>query len=255
MIGFLTAYWHQSLPLRLRMWVIWMAITRSGWVLQPQIVIVLQPFTSVLCLVVISWLSARPMHVVEHDLLMTDAPVQYGSCLSALISMAKAVPHLCISRKVFLKHLVNWNTVCGAMQDLPWRNIGLLTILLRFWTSICRCWFDVMFQPRSSMCATRMSLGLMINAGILLASRRRLKFCGSVIALGLTGKSLYAVKWELMKPTRGPSVSLVSETWMFLRMPSLLISGGPILNLLCSAWVCHCHRLLVRCWSGVRVGW
>ena len=37
--------------------------------------------------------------------------------------MAQAIPNLCVSRKVFLKHKVNWNTVCGAMQDLNWRNI------------------------------------------------------------------------------------------------------------------------------------
>ena len=37
--------------------------------------------------------------------------------------MAQAVPNLCVSRKVFLKHQVNWNTVCGSMQDLPWHNI------------------------------------------------------------------------------------------------------------------------------------
>ena len=41
------------------------------------------------------------------------------SSLSAVISMAQAVQNLCVSRKVFLKHQVNWNTVCGAMQDLP----------------------------------------------------------------------------------------------------------------------------------------
>ena len=45
------------------------------------------------------------------------------SSLSAVISTAQAVPNLCVSRKVFLKHQVNWNTVCGAMRDLPWRNI------------------------------------------------------------------------------------------------------------------------------------
>ena len=45
------------------------------------------------------------------------------SSLSAVISMVQAVPNLCVSRNVFLKHQVNWNTVCGAMQDLPWRNI------------------------------------------------------------------------------------------------------------------------------------
>ena len=38
----------------------------SGWIIQPQIVMVLQRLTSYLCLVAISWLSARPMHVVEH---------------------------------------------------------------------------------------------------------------------------------------------------------------------------------------------
>ena len=37
--------------------------------------------------------------------------------------MAQAVPNLCVSRKIFLKHKFNWNTVCGAMRDLPWHNI------------------------------------------------------------------------------------------------------------------------------------
>ena len=40
--------------------------SRSGWVLKPQIVMVLQPLTLQLCLVAISWLSARPMHMAEH---------------------------------------------------------------------------------------------------------------------------------------------------------------------------------------------
>ena len=69
------------------------------------------------------------------DLLMTYVPalIQVAvvapignsdhSSLSAVISMAQAVPNLCVSRKVFLKHQVNWNTVCGAMRDLHWRNI------------------------------------------------------------------------------------------------------------------------------------
>ena len=47
------------------------------------------------------------------------------SSLSAVISMAQAVPNLSVSRKVILKHQDNWNTVCGAIQDLPWRNIWL----------------------------------------------------------------------------------------------------------------------------------
>ena len=39
---------------------------QSGWVLQRLTVMVLRPLTSRLCPVVISWLSARPMHVVEY---------------------------------------------------------------------------------------------------------------------------------------------------------------------------------------------
>ena len=40
----------------------WLGSTTS----QPQIVMVLQPLILQLCLVSISWLLARPMHVVEH---------------------------------------------------------------------------------------------------------------------------------------------------------------------------------------------
>ena len=43
--------------------------------------------------------------------------------LSAVISMAQAVPNLCVSKNIFLKHQVNWKTVCGAMRGPPWRNI------------------------------------------------------------------------------------------------------------------------------------
>ena len=122
--------------------------------------------------------------------------------------------------------------------------------------SICCCWLDVLIQPRSSLCATRISLGLMINAGTLLASSRKLIFGGPVIDLWLTGMSLSTVKWEPMKPTRRPSVSLVPETGMFFWMPSLLINGGPLLSLLCSAWVHHCLRLLeeVVDWCVSRLG-
>ena len=72
------------------------------------------------------------------DLLMTDVPdlVQVAvvapignsdhSSLLAVISMAQAVPNLCVSRKIFLKHQVNWNTLCGAIRELPWRNIWLV---------------------------------------------------------------------------------------------------------------------------------
>ena len=43
----------------------------------------------------------------------------------AVISMTQAVPNLCVSRKLFLKHQVNWNTVLDAIQEPPWHNIYL----------------------------------------------------------------------------------------------------------------------------------
>ena len=88
-----------------------MAIIRSGWVLQSQIVMVLQPltFTTVSgC----DQLVVGPTHARSGtlDLLMTDVPdlvrvsvvAPIGnsdhSSLSAVISMAQAVPNLCVSR-------------------------------------------------------------------------------------------------------------------------------------------------------------
>ena len=73
-----------------------------------------------------------------------------------------------------------------------------------------------MYQPRSSVYVTRIILGSMIYVDVLSTSSRRLIFGGPVIALGLIGKSLFAVKSELMKHTQRLINSLVSETSMFL---------------------------------------
>ena len=172
------------------------------------------------------------------DLLMTDVPdlvrvavvAPIGNSdhcsLSAVISMAQAVPNLCVSRKVFLKHQVNWNTVCGAIRDLPWRNIWLSGKPVE----ILNEHLSLLLGRYSSECVTRIVLGLMINAGTLLASDRRLIFGGPVITLGLTWTCLSSVKRELIKPTRRPSVSLMIETGMFLRMFIPIISGGPLFS-------------------------
>ena len=115
---------------------------------------------------------------------MTDVPGQVRvsvvapignsdhSSLFALISMAQAVPNLCVSMKVFLEHQINWNTVCGAMQDLPWCNIWsadnpvdvlnehLLLLVGRVVpTKIIRVrnkdkpWFDDRYTDKLSRCA------------------------------------------------------------------------------------------------------
>ena len=79
------------------------------------------------------------------DLLMTDVPglervavvAPIGnsdrSCLSAVISISQAVTNLCVSRKVYVKHQVNWNACsCSAIQDRPVVTFGLLTIQYSF---------------------------------------------------------------------------------------------------------------------------
>ena len=78
------------------------------------------------------------------DLLMTDVPdlvwvaavAQIGnsdhSSLSAVISIAQAVPNLCVSRKVFLKHQVNWILYVVQYSNCFGTTFGFLTILLRF---------------------------------------------------------------------------------------------------------------------------
>ena len=40
---------------------------------------------------------------------------------------------MCVSRTVLLKHQVNWNTVCGAIQNLPWRNIWFADNPIEVW--------------------------------------------------------------------------------------------------------------------------
>ena len=163
------------------------------------------------------------------DLLMADGPdlvrvavvAPIGnsdhSSLSAVNSMAQAVPNLCVSKKVFLKHQVNWSTVCGAIHDLPWRNIWLtdnpvevlnehLSLFVRRYvpTKVIRVrnkdnpWFD-------DQC--RHAFGLKQEAHLWWTCDRS------------------RVNWEefvrcqvraSVKPTRRPSVSLVTETGMFL---------------------------------------
>ena len=68
--------------------------------------------------------------------------------------------------------------------------------------STCPCWLEVIDRPRSSVYATRINLGLTINAAVYLDLSMRIIFGGPVIGLGLTGMRLSAAKLELIKPTR-----------------------------------------------------
>ena len=117
------------------LWVTCMAFIRNGWVLLPQTVMVLQPL--LLPVSGFDQLVIGPTHARGGtlDLLMTDVPdlvqvavvaplgISDHSSLSIAILMAQAIPNLCVSKKVLLKHRVNWSTVCDAIGVLPWRSI------------------------------------------------------------------------------------------------------------------------------------
>ena len=111
--------------------------------------------------VAISWLFAQPIL----DLLMTDVPdlicvavvALMGnsdhSSLSAVISMAQAVPNLCVSRTVFLKHQVNWNTVWLSDNPVDVLSDHLSPLVGRYVpTKVIRVcnkykpWFDDQFR-------------------------------------------------------------------------------------------------------------
>ena len=102
------------------------------------------------------------------------------------------------------------------MQHLPWGNIWSADNPVEFLNKHLLLQVGRFVPTKVIRVPTNDKPSLMINAVMLLVYSRRLIFGGLVIDLGLTGKCLSAVKWELMKPTQRPSVSLVSETGMFL---------------------------------------
>ena len=80
------------------------------------------------------------------------------------------------------------------MQNLPWCNIWNVDNPVEVLNEHLLLLVGRFVPSKVNRGATRTSLGLMINAGMLLASSRRLIFGGPVIDLGLTGKSLSTVK-------------------------------------------------------------
>ena len=70
----------------------------------------------------------------------------------------------------------NFLATCSLSRICFGVTFGLLTILLSFWTSIYLYWLHVMDQTRLSACITRICLGLMINAGVILRLRQEANF-------------------------------------------------------------------------------
>ena len=129
--------------------------------------------------------------------------------------MAQAIPNLCVSRRVLLKHRVNRSGVSDAIGVLPWRsiwnaenpverlNVHLSLLVERFVrTKVIRVrnkdkpWFNNDFR-----------LAFNIKQGPISGGR--------VIALELTGMSLSSTRGVLMLYMPRLCISLVSEAGMF----------------------------------------
>ena len=125
-----------------------------------------------------------------------------------------AIPNLCVSRRVILKHRGNWAAVCDAIDVLPWRsiwspdnpverlNVHLSLLVERFVpTKVIRVrnkdkpWFN--------------------DTGLHSTSSTGPISGGLVIALELTGMSLFITRGLPMLYMPRLCVSLVSEAGMF----------------------------------------
>ena len=100
----------------------------------------------------------------------------------------------------FLQHYLLHNIVIVVVQagllkrELPWHNIRLSDNPVEVLNEHLSLLVGRYVPIRVIRVRKRINLSFMINAGMLLAPSWRLIFGGHVIALGLTGKSLPAIK-------------------------------------------------------------
>ena len=137
------------------------------------------------------------------------------SSLSVAISMAQAIPNLCVSRKVLLKHRVNYTAFCDAIGVLPWRSIVSADNPVERLNLHLSLLVERFVPTKVIVCVTRISLGLMMTAGVHSTSSRGPIFGGLVIALELTGMSLSITRGGPMLYMPRLCVSLVSGAGMF----------------------------------------
>ena len=160
------------------------------------------------------------------DLLMTAVPdlvwvavvAPLGSSdhssLSIAIAMALAIPNLCVSRRVLLKHRVNWNAVCETIGVMPWRsiwsgdnNFERLTVHLSLLVELLVSTKVILVRKNKPW--------LMMTAGIHSTSCRRLIYSGLVSTLEVTVRRLFSTRGDSLLFMSRLCVRLVSEAGMF----------------------------------------
>ena len=99
-----------------------------------------------------------------------------------------------MSGKDFPKHQVNWNTVCGAIQDLRWRYIWLADNPVKVLNEHLYLLVRRYEQTKVTRVHKKDEPRLDEQCRHALSAFRRLFFRGPVAALWLTGKNLSMVK-------------------------------------------------------------
>ena len=121
-------------------WLIWMAIIKSGWVLQPRIVMVWPFLTTQLCLVAISWIATywrvavvAPIGNSDHSYLATQW--HRLSKLYASINVFSETPK------------VNWNIICSANKC--WKVL----VIFIFRRAVVACSWGVKLRRAIEACS------------------------------------------------------------------------------------------------------
>ena len=170
-----------------------------------------------------------PTHAREGtlDLLMTDVPnllevpvvAPLGrsdhSSLSIAISMIQAIPNLCVTRRVLLKHRVNWSAVCDAIGVLPWRSIWSTDNKVERLKVHLSLEVECFVLTKVIRVHNKDKPWFNDDAGLHSTSSRGPISGGLVISLVLYGMSMSITRGGPMLYMPRPCVSLVTEAGMF----------------------------------------
>ena len=137
------------------------------------------------------------------------------SSLSIAISMAQAIPNLCVSRRVLLKYRVNWSAVCDAIGVLPWRSIWSADNPVERLNAHLSLLVERFVPSKVIRVRNKDNLGLLMTAGLHSRSSRGPISGGLLIALKITGMSLSITRGGPMLYMPRLCVSLVSQAGMF----------------------------------------
>ena len=96
------------------------------------------------------------------------------SSLSIAISMAPAIPNLCVSRRVLLKQRVNWTAVCDAIGVLPWQSIWSVDNPVERLNVHLSLLVERLVSTKVIRVRNKDKLGLMMTAGVHSTSSWRL---------------------------------------------------------------------------------